>query len=602
MNSDKKNYSSTWGREMKKWIGTSAVLICFIFMLEGCGLKKVKSGVPEEDYYKADQVISPAETGEAVGPGNSYYLFMESQILKGRGMLDEALLYMEKAIEQDPNSLFLKKELAILYLHKEENEKALAVVEEILEKDPDSVDALVMAATIKKTLNKDADVKPIYEKILLKDPKRKSVYQILGKMYFSEGDMDNAFRVYEKMLEQFPDNYVGFYYIGEIYGVRAEYEKAEASFLKALKLAPTLDEARLELVKIYRLTKQEQKIITMYEEILERNPDNIISAIELGILYHKNKKDSEKAGALLKGLGEKSLIDPNVVGTVLQYLILQKRTDDAVIVLSGMSAGAPESSEIAYAAAIVYYEKGQQDLALENFKAVSADTRFYQNALMHMAIIYYNNKDFDTGIAVLADAMTRLPDSAKLELIPYLSSFYKEKEMIDESIALIREGLAIDPENTDLLFELGVIYDRQGKTDQAIAQMEAVLKLSPEHPDALNYLGYTYADQGIKLDEAEVMIKKALEFKPDNGYIIDSLGWVYFKQGLFEEALLQLQRAVELIPDDPVVLEHLGDLYLQMNDREKALEYYRRSIQKNEKDENTKKLQEKIDSLINEGL
>jgi tetratricopeptide (TPR) repeat protein len=518
--------------------------------------------------------------------------------LKKQGHLDDAIYFMKMAIEKDSESLFLKKELAILYLHKKENKNALIVVEKILEKDPESVDALVMSATIQKTLNKEVDVKPIYEKVLLNDPERGSVYQILGKMYFSEGDMDNALRVYEKMLEYFPDNYVGYYYIGEIYGVKTEYDKAEESFIKALELEPSLDEARLELVKIYRLTKQDEKIIAMYEQIREKNPDNIISVIELGLLY--NKQDIKKAGALFKDLGERSLGDTNVIGTVLQYLILQKRTDDAIIVLEGMAKGAPESSEISYAAAIVYYEKKDMDLALANFKAVKSDTKFYQNSLIHMAIIYYNNEDFDTGIDVLKEAMTKVPDSSKLELIPYLTSFYKEKEMTEEAISLVREGLVIDPENVDLFFELGVIYDRLDETDLAIEQMEAILLLDSEHADALNYLGYTYADKGIKLDEAEVMIKKALEYKPDNGYIIDSLGWLYFRQGLFEEALIQLKRAVALIPDDPIVLEHLGDIYIQMNDPVKALEYYEQALEK--KDTDKDELQIKIDQLNQERL
>ena len=581
---------------MKKLIGT-LVLICFVFMLEGCGLKKVNSGA-SEDHSMDAQRISPQQAEEDGRSGNSYYLFMESELLKGRGRLDDAIYFMKLAVEEDPESLFLKKDLAILYLHKEENEKARMIVEEILVQDPESVDALVMSATIKKTLNKETDVKPIYEKVLLNDPKRKNIYHILGKMYFSEGDMDNALRVYEKMLDQFPDNYVGYYYIGEIYGFKADYDKAEAAFLKTLELLPTLDEARLELVKLYRLTKQKEKIITMFEQMLDRNPDNIVSAIELGLLY--NKKDDDKAGPILKDLGKRSLSDINIIGTVLQYLILQKRTNDAIIVLNGMSKGAPESSEISYAAAIVNYEKGNMDLALENFKAVKSDTRFYQNALIHMAIIYYNNDDFDTGIAVLKEAMTKVPDSVKLALIPYLSSFYKEKELPEESINLIREGLLIDPKSMDLLFELGVIYDQQGKTELAIEQMVAVLALNPEHADALNYLGYTYADKGIHLDEAEAMIKKALSYKPDNGYIIDSLGWVYFKKGLFEEAFQQLERAVELIPDDPIVLEHLGDIYIQMNDPATAHKYYEQALQKKDKDK--KGLQEKMDALNQKGF
>ena len=92
MNRDDLFYSSNRGKKMKKLIGTLAVLICFIFMLEGCGLKKVKSGAPE-DYYMNDMVISPQQAEDNLG--NSYYLFMESELLKGQGRLDDAIYFMK---------------------------------------------------------------------------------------------------------------------------------------------------------------------------------------------------------------------------------------------------------------------------------------------------------------------------------------------------------------------------------------------------------------------------------------------------------------------------------------------------------------------------
>ncbi|PIP37310.1 MAG: hypothetical protein COX19_17005 [Desulfobacterales bacterium CG23_combo_of_CG06-09_8_20_14_all_51_8] len=582
--------------KMKNRIGFLPVLIGLILLLAGCGLMKMKTTAPDQS--AGDIETAPAAQGdEDSGRVNSYYLYMESEIAKSRGNLDGAVELMKMAIERDPESLFLKKELAVLYLHKEDNEKALAVVAEILEKNPESVDALVMYATIQKTVDKDADVKPLYEKVLARDPERQNIYQILGKMYFSEGDMDNAFRIFESMLERFPDDYIGYYYIGEIHGVKGNYDAAETAFLKALELAPTLDEARLELVKTYRLTEQEDKVREMYEQILDRNPDNIIPVIELSILYRKTSR--EKSSALLKGLGERSLSDANVVGSVLQYLVLQKRMDDAATVIEGMAKGAPSSPEIFYAAAIVYFEKGQMDRAMENFRSVPPDSRFYKNALMHMAIIYFKQKEFDAGIALLEKAMPSLEASDKLELIPYLSSFYKEKGMTEASMRLITEGLEGDPENTDLLFELGVLYDRQKNTDRALEQMQAIVKLDPEHADALNYIGYSYADKGIRLDEAETMIKKALALKPDNGYIIDSLGWVYFQKGRLDEALAELQRAVALIPDDPVVLEHLGDIYAKRNDPISARKYYEQALAAPEADQ--EKLRKKIEALNSGG-
>jgi Tfp pilus assembly protein PilF len=126
--------------------------------------------------------------------------------------------------------------------------------------------------------------------------------------------------------------------------------------------------------------------------------------------------------------------------------------------------------------------------------------------------------------------------------------------------------------------------------------MQKVIALDPENANALNYLGYTYADMGTNLDEAESLIRKALKYKPDDGYITDSLGWVLYKKGLFQEALIYLEKAVKLTADDPIILEHLGDVYLQIQDRENALKYYQESLRI--KTEDTEKLKNKIRDLL----
>jgi len=103
---------------------------------------------------------------------------------------------------------------------------------------------------------------------------------------------------------------------------------------------------------------------------------------------------------------------------------------------------------------------------------------------------------------------------------------------------------------------------------------------------------------GINLDEAERLIKEALKHKPGDGYITDSLGWVFFKKGLYVEALNLLKKAVELVPDDPIMLEHLGDAYHKTNDRVNALKFYQRSLQNKKK--NKGQLERKIKELIKE--
>ena len=91
--------------------------------------------------------------------------------------------------------------------------------------------------------------------------------------------------------------------------------------------------------------------------------------------------------------------------------------------------------------------------------------------------------------------------------------------------------------------------------------MRKALELQPEQPHVLNYLGYSWIDQGINLDEGMKMIKRAVDQRPDDGYIVDSLGWAYFRIGNYDEAVKNLERAIDLKPEDPTINDHLGDAY-----------------------------------------
>jgi tetratricopeptide (TPR) repeat protein len=143
-------------------------------------------------------------------------------------------------------------------------------------------------------------------------------------------------------------------------------------------------------------------------------------------------------------------------------------------------------------------------------------------------------------------------------------------------------------------FTLGVLYDDIDEDEKSIEEMRTVIRLNPDHANALNYLGYTFAEKGINLDEAEKLIKKALSLKPDSGPMIDSLGWVYYKKGDFDRAVVELERAAKYIPEDPIVAEHLGDAYYKKGLKEKALKYFEISYTLDPKN---KSLQEKLEKL-----
>jgi tetratricopeptide (TPR) repeat protein len=133
-----------------------------------------------------------------------------------------------------------------------------------------------------------------------------------------------------------------------------------------------------------------------------------------------------------------------------------------------------------------------------------------------------------------------------------------------------------------------------------VKYLKRIIEINPKHADALNYLGYSYVEKGINLEEAHSLINRALELKPDNGYIIDSLGWLYFKLGKYDEAMKTLLRAAELAKDDPAIIEHIGDVYNSMGLKEKAMEYWEKALGFKEKEEGLKeRVEKKIKELRN---
>ena len=543
----------------------SILFIAFLFY-PGCTL--IKSIAPDDEV--------PVKKTE-----NRYYNYIEAHLHLKKNNLDKAIYHLNKTIEDDPENLYLQRELAILYLMQKDNLKALNIVKNIIDKNPGDIEALIMYGRIKQSLEQIDDAKEAYEKVIANDPAQKKIYLILGGIYMEEGDLGKALKTYKQLVDKYPEFYAGYFFIGKIYAEQGKIVDAEKEFLKALDLEPDLEEAKFELIKLYKSLGEEQKTIEIYKEILKRNSNNIRAALELGLLYYKNGmiKDSDN---LFNDLAAKSLSDSEVIKKVAQICLDKKRYNDAIIAIEGMLKSLPGSSDIHYAAGMAYNAINDKETAIAHFKQVLPDSKFYQNSVIRISFLYQDLEKKREAINSLENLVKNVPD--KPELMLYLASFYEENEEFYKAEKVLKKAIEIDPENIELHFRLGVVYDKWDKKDAAIESMKTVISLEPHNANALNYVGYIYAELGINLDEAERLIKEALKHMPDDGYITDSLGWIYYKKGRYKDALKLLKKAIDLAPDDPTILEHLGDVYLKMTNKKKALMFYERSLLKREKD------------------
>jgi len=175
---------------------------------------------------------------------------------------------------------------------------------------------------------------------------------------------------------------------------------------------------------------------------------------------------------------------------------------------------------------------------------------------------------------------------------------YKEAE---ESVraAEVLPGQARD--NEMVWFLLGAIYERQKFFDKAEEQFRKVLAVNPKSAPVLNYYGYMLGDLGIRLDEAEALVQRALKEEPFSGAYLDSLGWIYFKQGKLAASETTLRKAVERESHDATIHSHLGDLYAKMGrgdlaaaEWEKSLNEWRRSLPADVEPEKVAELEKKL--------
>jgi len=202
-------------------------------------------------------------------------------------------------------------------------------------------------------------------------------------------------------------------------------------------------------------------------------------------------------------------------------------------------------------------------LAIKVYERVPASSPLHRNAAIQMASDLDAMDRSDEAQKHLDVLVKEHPDD--LEAIMALGNVLRGRKKFAECADVYTKGIntIANPEkgNWVIFYFRGICYERSKSWPKAEADLKKALELYPDQPQVMNYLGYSWIDQGTNLDQGMEMIKRAVQQRPDDGYIVDSLGWAYFKLGNYEEAVKQLERAVELKPEDPTINDHLGDAY-----------------------------------------
>jgi tetratricopeptide (TPR) repeat protein len=240
----------------------------------------------------------------------------------------------------------------------------------------------------------------------------------------------------------------------------------------------------------------------------------------------------------------------------LQYALALKPDSDLVLMELASVAEQQEDAE----EAIAYYEK------------VPASSPFKRLAELQRGLNLADLDRQDEAIPLLKKLVDEQPDDMRGYLAlggVYASreDYKSSAELYDRAAAQLRQPTR---ENWNIFYQRGIAYERLKQWPKAEPNFKKALELFPDQPQVMNYLGYSWVDMNINLDEGLDLIRKAVDLRPSDGYIVDSLGWAYYRLGRYEDAVRELERAVSLKPDDPVLNDHLGDAYWRVGRRLEA--------------------------------
>src|ERR1700694_4299952 len=340
-----------------------------------------------------------------------------------------------------------------------------------------------------------------------------------------------------------------------------------------LELAGKEKDAGMRLERAYKLEDSMLRVSDEYARWLSRNKDGAAASA----IYEAFDKKLPRHPLVLEGLRETRagkklppLVDSAQTGAaealygVVAPLTRRGGEDLALVYLQLSLYLAPNHPLALLSLADLYEAVKKPAMAIKVYERMPAGSPLKGNAQIQLATNLDAAERSDEAIKILKAVTAE--DPKDLEAIMALGNIERgRKKFADcaQTYSLGIDALAAnnDKANSIYYYYRGICEERSKQWSKAEADMRKALELQPEQPHVLNYLGYSWIDQGINLDEGMKMIKRAVDQRPDDGYIVDSLGWAYFRIGNYEDAVKNLERAIDLKPEDPTINDHLGDAY-----------------------------------------
>jgi tetratricopeptide (TPR) repeat protein len=499
----------------------------------------------------------------------------------------------------DPDSARVHLRLSAEYVKLGLVSEALEQAQISVQKDPKFADGHLLLGGLYSTLKLYDKALVDYQKVLDLQPDNTEAPLYIGAVYAEQKKYDKAVKYFESLAknDNFSTPWVAYYYVGRVRSEQTgkiHQKEAEQAYQKAIELKADYLEGVLALGGLYSQSNQDEKAITLYKNYQREYGPNVHLAEVLSQKYMEQEK-YDLAYEQLQILESYSDDALNAKMKMALILIEQKKYKDAIVKLKDVLRQVPESDKIRFYLAAVYEETNQTSDAIDHFMKVPASSQFYGESRVHAAYLYKQEKKNDEALAVAKEGIDARQDIPQLYAV--YASILDEKGEDKEAKKILTTAIEKFPDNVQLVFFMGTVLDRLGEKDQVVTTMKKVIKMDPNHVQGLNYLAFTYAESDQHLEDAEKLVRRALDLEPNDGFILDTFGWILYKKGDVKGSIKALEAAVKQQPTESVIAEHLGDAYYKNQLVEKARQMYHRAADAESDEAKSKAIRAKITAL-----
>lgn len=502
------------------------------------------------------------------------------------------------ALVYDQKSAQIHYRLALEYVKLGLITESVAQCKEALAVQPSHKDSALLLGGLYSATHMYDEALELYKKTLAQYPNDLETSLFIGAVYAERGEFAKATEHFKKLSrnDKIKDKSQVWYYLGRIYTSQAkpDLKSAEAAYITSLKITPDAVDVVLALAAVYETQNNVAKLKSLLANYQEEHGANPLIAEKLAQIYI-NGDNLDAAIVQLKTVEVHDSGNLNVSLKIALILIELKQYPKAIDKLESILQVSPDSEKVRFYLGALYEEIKDYRAAIQQFDTIKFGSSYYEDSVMHASYLHKLMGNVDKAISKVKEGLAHKKDSAKFWVLH--ASLLDDDNQVKEAQEVLLSAVRLFPEDKQIHFQLGSVYDRLGKKDKTVEHMEKVLGLDENHVQALNYLAYIYAEGTRNLEVAEKLVRKALRLQPGDGFILDTLGWVLFKQERIIEAVQVLEKAHKKESNESIIAEHLGDAYFRYHLHVKARDMYKKAVEL-EKDSATKeKIQSKIYSI-----